>query len=521
MTNSPKSSRSRYQKIKELGRNPAGGRLTYLATDSTKGQTVAIEQFQFAKSDSNWSSFKAYEREIQVLNSLNHPGIPRLLNSFETANGFCMVLEYKDASSLASPRNFNLDEIKQIAICVLEILIYLQNRIPPVIHRNIKPDNILVDEKLNVYLVDFGFARIGSGEGAMSSVATGTFGFMAPEQLYNQELSKATDLYGLGATLICLLTGTNNSAIDSLIDDTGRIDFKHLVSQLDPLSIKWLEKMVQPKQEDRYASADEALAALKPLSFTLVPEVNFSQSILEFKATQLNEKITQTLVISNPITNTILEGKWEVAPHPNDPSRPSSHVWISFATTKFKANKVKCAITVDTSKLLAAQVYTRQLLLETNSREKVHNITVKVHTVPLPRSLYHYPILLLGFSLFIAVLASAATLAVILAIMFNQIHLTIGTVLGFIIITVPINSFFITKNQQIGFSIKFSIQIPIIATVLTTALGIGLLLWKTSFGLTIASVALTGLVLLLAFVIRQRKKRIENYNRSVINRIKP
>jgi serine/threonine protein kinase len=65
-----------------------------------------------------------------------------------------------------------------------------------------------VDEQMNVYLVDFGFARIGSAEGAMSSVAAGTFGFMAPEQIYNRELSNATDLYALGATLICLLTQT-------------------------------------------------------------------------------------------------------------------------------------------------------------------------------------------------------------------------------------------------------------------------------------------------------------------------
>jgi putative transposase len=95
------------------------------------------------------------------------------------------------------PRSFAPDEIKQIATSVLEILVYLQNRIPPIIHRDIKPENILVDEQINVYLVDFGFARIGEGEVAMSSMVKGTLGFMAPEQLFNRQLTEASDLYGL------------------------------------------------------------------------------------------------------------------------------------------------------------------------------------------------------------------------------------------------------------------------------------------------------------------------------------
>lgn len=78
--------------------------MTYLAKDNATGQPVVIKQFQFAQSGSDWAGFKAYEREIQILRSLNHPGIPRYLNSFETPKGFCMVQEYKEAESLAVPR---------------------------------------------------------------------------------------------------------------------------------------------------------------------------------------------------------------------------------------------------------------------------------------------------------------------------------------------------------------------------------------------------------------------------------
>ena len=86
-----------------------------------------------------------------------------------------MVQEYKNAPSLANKRTWTPEQVKQIAILVLEIIQYLQSQIPPVIHRDLKPENILVDEQMNVYLVDFGFARTGGGEVAVSSVVKGTF----------------------------------------------------------------------------------------------------------------------------------------------------------------------------------------------------------------------------------------------------------------------------------------------------------------------------------------------------------
>ncbi len=144
------------------------------------------------------------------------------------------------------PRSFSPDEIKQIALSVLEILVYLQNRIPPIIHRDIKPENILVGDQINVTLVDFGFARIGEGEVAISSMVKGTLGFMPPEQLFNRQLTAASDLYGLGATLICLLTGTKSTAIGNLINQAYRIHFKHLVPKLSLRWIDWLQKMVKP-----------------------------------------------------------------------------------------------------------------------------------------------------------------------------------------------------------------------------------------------------------------------------------
>jgi serine/threonine protein kinase len=183
-----------------------------------------------------------------------------------------MLQEYKDAPSLLVRRRWKPQEIKQIAMSVLEILKYLQNRIPPVLHRDLKPDNILVDRQMNVYLVDFGFARTGGGEVASSSVVKGTLGFMPPEQLFNRQLTAASDLYSLGATLICLLTGTASTEVGSLMDDVGRIHFKKRVSHLSAEFVNWLQKMAEPNFKNRYASAAEAQDALIPLDVLRPPE---------------------------------------------------------------------------------------------------------------------------------------------------------------------------------------------------------------------------------------------------------
>lgn len=99
MNNFPDFSRQGYQVLCELGRNPLGGRVTYLAHNQT-GQPVVIKQFQFAKGRT-WDGFKAIEREMQTLKELDHPGIPRYLDTLETADGFCLVQEYKQGRMLS------------------------------------------------------------------------------------------------------------------------------------------------------------------------------------------------------------------------------------------------------------------------------------------------------------------------------------------------------------------------------------------------------------------------------------
>jgi serine/threonine protein kinase len=270
-----------YRIERELGQNHAGGRVTYLATHIDTEVPVVIKQFQFAQSGSSWSDYEAYEKEAEVLKQFHHPNIPRYLDSFETPSGFCLVQEYKKALSLAESRYFNTKEIQQIALMTLEILVYLQQQNPPVIHRDIKPENILVNrsgQQIKVYLVDFGFARMGGKELAASSVIKGTLGFMPPEQLFNRQLTEASDLYSLGITLIALLKRMRSSDIGQLIDETYHIKVKKHLPELNQQFVEWLEKMVSPQLKNRFPNAALALKALKSIQIS-----DFNNQSLTFK----------------------------------------------------------------------------------------------------------------------------------------------------------------------------------------------------------------------------------------------
>ena len=503
-----------YKLVETLGNNYFGGRTTYLATKIDTNRNVVIKQFKFATTDSDWLGYKAYQREIQILEQLEHPGIPKYLDSFETDNGFCMVQEYKAASSLAVYRSYDPEEIKLIAIKILEILIYLQNRVPSVIHRDLKPENILLSEAGKVYLVDFGFARLGGENLAMSSVTLGTLGFMPPEQLYNRQLTTATDLYSLGMTLICLLTQTKSSECDDLIDEDNNISFQHLLPQLSKRWLHWLQTLVQRNPKHRYQDAAEALEQLQPIYIFKQPSVQLSTPKLNFTASSYGEKLTQTITVTNSVADTILEGNWQVAPHPSDPPHtPHKHPWISFSEPKFQGNLVQLQVTADTSHLLAKSNYQREIILQTNSYPEVVTMPIRVQTGRIDKIKIPYLQLLISF---IVMTISGC----LLSLFANTIGLSSDGIflfssLGFlisIVMSLPINS-----NQNSNWK-KIMTNIAM-GTIVAGCFGTGLSyvsLLRNRPPLFLAYPTIFAIApIITAYSIKRTKKALEKANISV------
>ncbi|GAB4314303.1 MAG: hypothetical protein Kow0091_21280 [Geminocystis sp.] len=280
MTNLSNFNSFGYQLIKQLNHNLQGGRITYQAIDLKTQQYVVIKQFRFATTN-NWDSYKEIEREIEVLKELNHPGIPRYISQFDSEEGLCLVQEYKSAQPLSNFTTLSLEEVTNIAKQILDILVYLQERLPPIFHRDIKPENVLMDQNKQIYLVDFGLAKIGHQTIALSTMMGGTFGFMPPEQLHNQKLTEASDLYSVGMTLICLITNTKSGDVGSLMDlSSNRVMFDKKMPNVGVHFINWLERMVEPNPSLRYQNAKMALEALEKKS--IITRENFKKERLTF-----------------------------------------------------------------------------------------------------------------------------------------------------------------------------------------------------------------------------------------------
>lgn len=254
----------RYQIEQQLGKR--AGRYTLLARDLQTQAQVVIKRLSFGE-DFVWEDLKLFEREAATLKNLSHASIPRYLDYFDldlpSGKGFALVQTYIPARSLdehvKAGRTFSEAEMVELATALLEILRYLHERAPSVIHRDIKPSNILLGDRTgnsvgSVYLVDFGSVQAAPAGGTITVV--GTYGYMPPEQ-FGDRAVPASDLYGLGATLIYLATGKHPA--DLLHDEHLQFEkVAHLSKGLE----QWLRRMIQPNLSKRFSSSQQALDAL-------------------------------------------------------------------------------------------------------------------------------------------------------------------------------------------------------------------------------------------------------------------
>ncbi|MEG4986459.1 serine/threonine-protein kinase [Microcoleus sp. BR0-C5] len=267
MLNPGKILQERYQLQQRLGRTAAGHQ-TWLAVDLEFQEQVTLKMLAFSP-EMQWEELKLFEREAQVLQSLNHPRIPCYRDYFslerEAGAGlpwFGLVQDYIPGFSLQefleNGQHFSEIQVRKIATEVLEILIYLHELSPPVLHRDIKPSNLILGEDQQVYLVDFGAVQAQAGVTGVTFTVVGTSGYAPLEQFWGRAVA-ASDLYALGATLIHLLTGATPA---DLPQKDSRIQFSDLVS-VNPSLVSWIEKMTEIALEKRFSKAREALAALK------------------------------------------------------------------------------------------------------------------------------------------------------------------------------------------------------------------------------------------------------------------
>ncbi|MBV6626977.1 MAG: serine/threonine protein kinase [Rivularia sp. (in: Bacteria)] len=256
--------KQRYRAIKPIGQGGFGR--TLLAVDESKPlkPPCVIKQFlvQAQGTDNNQKAAELFEQEALRLDELGkHHQIPNLLDYLTQEEHQYLVQEYIDGYDLAEilkeQGTFKENQIWELLNSLLPVLEFIHSR--DVIHRDIKPDNIIRSRDGKLCLVDFGAAKVVTGTAILQTgTSIGTPEFVAPEQSRGKAIY-SSDLYSLGTTCIYLLTGVSPFDLFDISEYTW-IWRQYLVD--NPVSEKLgniLDKLIENATSRRYQSATEIL----------------------------------------------------------------------------------------------------------------------------------------------------------------------------------------------------------------------------------------------------------------------
>ncbi len=255
----PERLHDRYDLVRPLG--SGGASTTWLATDTQTGARVTVKRL----STPLQPGCTRPDRETAVLSQLDHPQIPRFVEAFvETwrmSDYLYLVLEYVDGEPLADVlerKRFEQSEVDALIADLLGIVSWLHALAPPLIHRDIKPSNLIVRPDGRLVLIDFGLATDGVDRTFLHTMAVGTLGYQAPEQIGGEPVP-ASDVYSIGAVALALLTRTAPKDLLS-----GRtLDWKGKAAHLTQSWRTWLERALEPDPTRRFRDAADALEALR------------------------------------------------------------------------------------------------------------------------------------------------------------------------------------------------------------------------------------------------------------------
>jgi tRNA A-37 threonylcarbamoyl transferase component Bud32 len=232
-----------------------GGSAAIYSAKNSDGQQIIVKEAVIPKNAAESLKAKAIElfsREALLLSKLDHPNIAKVFDHFVENEHHYEVLEFIDGLDLRrfvkergpQPEDFVLNWAQQIC----EILIYLHTQDPPIIHRDLTPDNLVLRVDGQLVLIDFGAAN------AFVGIATGTMvgkqSYMPPEQLRGKSVPQS-DIYSFGGTIYFLLTGKDPTPLEvSQIKEDS-----NLPTDLNPL----MARCTAIEVADRYQSSQELL----------------------------------------------------------------------------------------------------------------------------------------------------------------------------------------------------------------------------------------------------------------------
>jgi serine/threonine protein kinase len=259
----------RYRLVELLGTGGSGSTYRAICLDNN-GVEVAIKILSLRHLN-DWKQLELFEREAKVLSQLEHPQIPKYLEYFHVDTpenrAFYLVQQLAPGKPLtawvASGWRGTEAEVRELATQLLGVLQYLHSQSPPLVHRDIKPHNIIRNDDGRIVLVDFGSVQdVYRNTLLKGATVAGTYGYMSPEQFRGAAVPQS-DLYGLGATILYLLT--HRSPVD-LPQARLKLNFRSHVNISESFA-NWLETILEPNLGDRFATTNDAAIALEAQNY--------------------------------------------------------------------------------------------------------------------------------------------------------------------------------------------------------------------------------------------------------------
>ncbi|MBI3949087.1 MAG: protein kinase [Acidobacteria bacterium] len=260
---------NRYEIDKGVGGGGMGN--VYKAYDRNLDYALrAVKEMMEMFSDSSQrdKAVDDFRREAKLLASLKHPSIPIIYDHFIEGGRYYLVMEFITGGDLATRQRHLGGRVPEPtvtmwALQICDVLDYLHRRQPPIIYRDLKPANLMVDPQANqIMLIDFGIARtVAPMQPGVTAI--GTMGY-APPELFSGKVEPRSDIYSLGATVFHLLTGADPRDKPLLIFDFSKNPKPcEMNSEITPEMEAIIMQAVEYEPANRFASAREMKTALE------------------------------------------------------------------------------------------------------------------------------------------------------------------------------------------------------------------------------------------------------------------
>jgi tRNA A-37 threonylcarbamoyl transferase component Bud32 len=249
----------RYEILEIVGKGGMG--TVYRARDARLDITVAVKEMteRDGGAEERESAIRQFEREARLLAQLSHPNLPRVTDYFVEGDRWYLIMEFVQGTTLeahlqeAAGAPLPLLDTLNRAVQVADVLAYLHGQDPPIVFRDIKPANIMVQEDGLIKLIDFGIARRFHADATKDTLLYGSPGYSPPEQYGRAQTDPRSDIYALGATLHHLVTGRDPAPAPFKFPSIRSLD-----PNLPPALDNFIRRCVEMDIERRCQSAEEA-----------------------------------------------------------------------------------------------------------------------------------------------------------------------------------------------------------------------------------------------------------------------